>query len=479
MMNKIMMIMPPDIYAKDGMQTGSAFPRIGVAYVAGYLRSKGLTVSILDSEVLHLTIDDVAVKIREFAPDAIGLGPFTEEILSAYEVCKIAKQINPHMLTVMGGPHASAIPERTLRECPSIDVVICGEGEIAFWEVLQSSSLESVKGLVYRSGDSIITTDSRTHVKNIDSLPYPAWDLFPIEAYRGILIRNFSEQSGLPTLQLPIISSRGCPYQCIFCYKTLPGFRAREASNVIDELEFNLKTYGATDFFFVDGTFGVDRKKGEAICDEIIKRGLNTKITFEVETRVNIVNDRFMAKLKKAGCVQVYFGVESGDQEMLKVIKKDITLEMAEKAVAMAKKHGLITTCTFVICLPGETKKAIKKTYRFARKLDPDFIAVGIMIPYPGTYVRELAETGRGNYRLISDDWRDYMKQKGGPLELMDINIHQLRKIHEWEYLKYFMRPRKLLFLLKNVPKKKLLAAGLDVVRTILTPSKHISGKSS
>ena len=478
-MNKIMLIMPPDLYAKDGLQTGSAFPRIGVAYVAGYLRSKGANVVILDSEVLHLTLDGVAAKIREFAPDAIGMGPFTEEILAAYEVCKITKQINPHILTVMGGPHASAIPERTLRECPSLDVVVCGEGEITLMEIIQSSSLEGVKGIVFRAGDAVITTDPRERFGIIDDLPYPAWDMFPLDAYRGILNRNFSERSGPPILQLPIISSRGCPYQCIFCYKTLPGFRAREAVEVVDELEFNIKTYGATDFFFVDGTFGVDRKKGEAICDEIIKRGLNTKIAFEVETRVNVINDRFMAKLKTAGCVQVFFGVESGDQEMLKVIKKDITLEMAEKAVALAKKHGLITTCTFVICLPGETKKAIKRTYLFARKLDPDFIAVGIMIPYPGTHVRELAEKGEGNYRLISDDWRDYRKQRGGPLELMDINIHQLRRIHEWEYLKYFLRPRKLLFLLKNVPKKKLLTTGFDVVRNIFALSKYNTGKSS
>jgi len=472
-MKKVMLIVPPDIQTKDGMQTGSRFPRIGIAYVGGYLRSEGIDTTIVDAEILQMTLDDIAEKIRSFVPDAIGLGPFTEEILAAYEVCNIAKQINRHILTVMGGPHASAIPERTLRECPSLDVVVRGEGEVTFLEVLRSSSLESVKGIVYREGSSFITTEPRSHIEDIDTFPYPAWDLFPLEAYRGILNRNFSERTGTPILQLPIISSRGCPYQCIFCYKTLPGFRARDAAKVVDELEFNIESYGATDFFFVDGTFGVDRKKGEAICDEIIRRGLNSRIAFEVETRVNIVNDGFLAKLKRAGCVQVFFGVESGDQEMLKIIRKDITLEMAESAVAQAKSHGLITTCTFVICLPGETKKAIKKTYRFARKLDPDFIAVGIMIPYPGTSVRELAERGGGNYRLISNDWRDYRKQRGGPLELQDIDIHELRRIHEWEYLKYYARPRKLRFLVKTVPLRRLLAAGLAVVHSVASGRKR------
>lgn len=476
-MNNVLLIMPPDLYAKDGLQTGSKFPRIGIAYIAGYLRSNGVNVAILDSEVLELTLDDVAATIRELAPDTIGVGPFTEEILSAYEICRIAKEINPKVLTVMGGPHASAIPERTLRECPSLDVVVCGEGEITFLEVLRSASLDNVKGIVYRSGETIISNAPRDHVHDIDDLPYPAWDLFPLDAYRGFLVRNFSAQSGVPILQLPIISSRGCPFKCIFCYKTLSGFRAREAVKVIDELEYNIKAYGAIDFFFVDGTFGVNREKGEEICDEIIKRGLNSKIAFEVETRVNIMNDRFMGKLKNAGCVQVYFGVESGDPEMLKIIKKDITLEMAERAVALAKKHRIITTCTFVICLPNETKKAIKRTYRFAKKLDPDFIAVGIMIPYPGTRVREIAEMGEGNYRLISHDWREYRKQRGGPLELIDINIHQLRRIHEWEYLKYFLRPRKLMFLIKNVPLKRLLTTGIEVVRTIFLSSKKCEDK--
>lgn len=477
-MNKVLLIMPPDLYAKDGLQTGSKFPRIGIAYIAGVLRSNGVEVSILDSEVLQLTLDDVAAKIREINPDVVGMGPFTEEIVAAYEICKIAKQINPKVLTVMGGPHASAIPERTLKESPFLDVVVFGEGELTLLEVIKAASFEGVKGIAYRSGEAIITNDPRDQISDIDDLPYPAWDLFPLDAYRGILNRNFSERAGPPILQLPIISSRGCPFKCIFCYKTLPGFRDREVTKVVDEIEYNINTYGATDFFFVDGTFGVNRGQGEEICDEIIQRGLNSKIVFEVETRVNIVNEQFIKKLKRAGCVQVFFGVESGDPAMLKAMKKGITLEMAEKAVALAKKHGLITTCTFVIGLPNETKETIKRTYKFARKLDPDFMAVGIMIPYPGTHVCELAEKGEGNYRIISTDWRDYQKQRGGTLELKNLNSRQLRRIHDWEYMKYFLRPRKLLFLLKTVPTKKLLTTGIEVARSIFLAGKNREGKA-
>lgn len=461
---RVLLVMPPEPEVKETVQTGSRFPRIGIAYIAGYLRSKDIDVKIVDSKVLELILDDVANAIQEYRPDVVGLGPFTEEIIQAYYVCQVSKSIDPRIMTVMGGPHASALPARTLNECPELDLVVCGEGEQTFLEILTSPELKNIKGIAYRAENQVIITDPAKPIADIASLPYPAWDLFPLDAYRGIINRDFGEESDEPTLQLPVLSARGCPYKCIFCYKTLPRFRAREAVKVVDEIEYNMREYGATDFFFVDGTFAIDRNMSMGICDEIIQRGLNEKIVLEVETRVDIVTQELLGKLKQAGCVQVYFGVESGDPKMLKSLKKGITLDMAERAVAMAKKTGLKTTCNFIIGLPNETRESIKRTYDFARKLDPDFIVVGIMVPYPGTRVREMAEKGEANYRLISDDWRDYRKQRGGPLELRDITLRELVKIHDWEYLKYFLRPRKLWFLMRTVPFKKLFKVGIQII---------------
>lgn len=463
-MDRVLLVVPPESEIKEVLQTASNFPRMGIAYIASYLQSKKIDVKIVDSKVLQLTLDDVANVIREFKPNVIGLGPFTEEIIQAYQVCHVSKSIDPTIMTVFGGPHVSAFPGETLNECPELDLVVCGEGEQAFLELLTSPELQRIKGIAYRDGNQTVITHPVKPVADVDFFPFPAWNLFPLDAYKGITNRNFGEKSGKPVLQLPILSARGCPYKCIFCYKTLPGLRTRKPGKVVDEIEYNMQKYGVTDFFFVDGTFAVDQKIGIAILDEIIKRGVNKKIILEVETRVDIITQEFIDKLKEAGCVQVYLGIESGDSEILKSLNKGITLDMAERAVIMAKKAGLKTSCNFIIGLPNETKQSIKRTYRFARKLNPDFIVVGIMIPYPGTRVREMAEKGEGNYRLISDDWRDYRKQRGGPLELRDITLRELVKIHDWEYLKYFLRPRKLWFLIRTVPFKKLFEIGIMLI---------------
>ena len=257
-------------------------------------------------------------------------------------------------------------------------------------------------------------------------------------------------------MELPILSARGCPYQCNFCYKAYPGLRNRDPVRIIDELEYDIKRYGVTEFFFVEGTFAANKEQGLRLCDEVIKRGLNKKIGWVVETRVNVVKEELLRKMKQAGCRQVDFGVESGDEIILKNTKKGITIEQVKRAVKLAKKVGLKAGCYFIIGHPFETKESIKKTYKLARELDADLMNVGIMIPYPGTKVREMAEKGEGNYRLICEDWSEYTKQRGGPLELTNLPLKELQKIQSREYIKYYIRPSKLLYVIKNLPVKKI-----------------------
>ena len=463
-MSKVLLVTPPESKVKEAYQTGSKFPRIGIAYIAGYLRSKGIDVKIVDSKVLQLTLDDVAKAISEYRPDIVGLGPFTEEIIEAYNVCRISKSIDHRIMTVLGGPHASALPVRTLQECPEVDLVVLGEGEETLWRIHVRSELQNIKGIAYRDKNQVNVNDSPELIADIDSLPYPAWDLFPLDKYKGIMARKLGEETNRPVLQLPISSARGCPYRCIFCYKTIAGLRTRAAEKIVDEIEYNMRAYESTDFFFADGTFAADQKKGIAICDEIIKRRLNGKIVWEVETRVDIMTKEMADKLKMAGCTQVYLGVESGDSEILHGLNKGITLDMARCAVGLAKEAGLKTFCTFIIGHPNETKQTILSTYRFARELDPDIISVGIMIPYPGTRVCEMAIKGESGYRLISDDWSDYQKQKGGPLEMRDITLRELRRIHDLEYLKFFLRPKKFWFLIRNIPAKKIFKISKQII---------------
>jgi len=454
---KVLLVIPPKSSIKDDKQTESKWPRIGIAYLAAYLRKNEIKVKILDCKSLDLNHQDVAVEIREYNPDIVGLGPFTEEIHEAHKVCQIAKGINPNIMTIFGGPHASALPQGTLKEFLELDLVVCGEGERALAEIAKGKDLTMIRGIVYRADSQIIINQLAELIKDLDSLPFPAWDLFPLDSYRGRLSMHLREKIKKPILELPILSARGCPFNCIFCYKTYPGLRNRDPMNIVDEIEYDLKEYGATEFFFVEGTFAANRKQGIKICNEIINRGLSKKIKWMVETRVNVVTEELLEKMKQAGCKQVDFGVESGDEQILANTKKGITIDQVKQAVKLAKKVGLKVGCYFVIGHPFETKETIKRTYKLARELNPDLMNVGIMIPYPGTEVRRMAEAEEGNYHLVCEDWSEYTKQRGGPLELTNIPLKDLQKIQSREYLRYYMRPSKIPFILKHVPLKKMI----------------------
>ncbi|MBN1582539.1 MAG: radical SAM protein [Anaerolineae bacterium] len=463
-MKRVLLVISPETQVKDPKQTGSKWPRIGIAYIAAYLRAHmpegRLAIQVLDCKALELDHDAIASRIRTFQPHFVGLGPFTEEIYDAYQVCRTAKEIDAGIVTVFGGPHASALPERTLCEFPDLDVVVYGEGEGPFLQLVQGVDRHQINGIAYRrkgADPAILVNEPAEQIHDIDTLPYPAWDLFPLDAYRGILTRHLREKVNKSVLELPILSARGCPFHCNFCYKTCQGLRNRDPVKIVDELEYDMQRFGATEFFFVEGTFAASPEQGLHICDEIIDRGLAEKIRWIVETRVNVVNKELLCRMKDAGCTQVDFGVESGDEEILKNTRKGITIEQVKRAVASAKQAGLQVGCYFIIGHPNETKESIKKTYKLARELDPDLMNVGIMIPYPGTIVRDMAEKGEGGYRLLSKDWSEYTKQRGGPLELNTLSLKELQRIQSREYIKYYIRPNKVRFILKNFSFDKIL----------------------
>lgn len=460
-MKKVMLFVPPASSIEDAKQSGIKWPRIGLAYIAAYLREKGVDVNVLDCRALGLKTNDIAEAIKEFDPDILAAGPFTEEIVSTYEVFKLARELKPGITNLIGGPHATALPERTLKEFPEIDIIVYGEGEISMADLAGCQSkedLHKINGITYRNGKGIIKNKPNPQVEDIDNLPYPAWDLFPLHAYKGILTIGSLERVNRKFLELPILSARGCPFQCNFCFKTFGNsLRKRDSKKVVDELEYNYEKYGITHTVFVEGTFATDQRQAIEMCNDIIKRKLHKKIKWLCETRVDRVDEGFLKKIKEAGCEEVDFGVESGDEEILKRSKKGITIPQVKRAVKLAKEAGLKVGCYFIIGHPYETKESIKKTYKLARQLDSDILSVGIMIPYPGTEVKDMAIKGEGNYRLLPNEWMDYTKQRGGPLEMKNLSIDEIRKIQSREYIKYYLRPGKILFILKSLPLKKII----------------------
>jgi anaerobic magnesium-protoporphyrin IX monomethyl ester cyclase len=201
-------------------------------------------------------------RIAEVHPDVIRLGPFTEEIHEAYRICRTAKSIDARVTTVFGVPHASALPERTLHECADLDFVVCGEGEATLLDLVERADPAHVQGAAYRRDGEIVVNQSRDQIADADSLPCPAWDLLPLDACRGILTPHLHEKINPPALEPAILSARGRPYRCDFCSKTYRGLRNHDPVKVVDELEYDMRTFGASEFFFVEGTFAAERAQG-------------------------------------------------------------------------------------------------------------------------------------------------------------------------------------------------------------------------
>jgi radical SAM superfamily enzyme YgiQ (UPF0313 family) len=318
----------------------------------------------------------------------------------AIDVIKDIKDIDPDILTVMGGPHVSFCARETLAAFAQLDVIVLGEGERTIVELILSyedgRAWGGVDGIAYRNGTEICLTAKRDPIENLDELPLPDRSLLPLGRYRTL---------GMP---ISLTTSRGCPYKCIFCVgrKMVGGrVRYRSAGNIVDELEY-LSTLNFHQINIADDLFTADKNHCNAVCDEIIKRGLQLRWTSFA--RVDTVSDAILKKMKAAGCSAVSFGIESANPQILKTIRKGITLQQVEDAVHMCKNASITPFASFILGLPGETPQTIKETVEFGNRLKKLGLSFGfhLLAPFPGTEVRESSE--RYGINILTNDWSQY-----------------------------------------------------------------------
>ncbi len=341
-----------------------------------------IDVDIIDAAGLDLTNKQLRERLIQRNPDVVGITATTPIFHAAINTAKIAKD-ETKAITVIGGIHPTVLPNETIKH-NAIDVIVHGEGELTILELVkaikQKRDLGTVKGISFRSNGEIITTSPREPIKDLDLLPFPARDLFPFHLYRGY------ETITRLTPATHIMTSRGCPFNCIFCAtKTIWGrsVRVRSASNIADEIEHLINKFRIREILLYDDTFNINLERAEAICDEIISRKLN--ILWKAQARVYPLTEKLLRKMKRANCWCVYFGVESGVSEILHNTKKGITLEQVAQAFKLAKKVGLQTGAYFMLGLPGDNETTMKETIEYAKHLDPDFVVFSETTVYPGT----------------------------------------------------------------------------------------------
>ena len=383
-----------------------------LAYLSAVLEKEGYKdIKIVDP--YGKTDEDIREIIKKEKPDIVGASCMSNDRETVVNFVKIAKKVNKTILTVLGGVHPTIMYKQMMEHYPWIDTIVVGEGEITFLELVKAvenkSSFRKVNGLVYREGKKIVINPPRELIKNLDEVPFPAWHFFDIPKKQ----KDFT-----------ILTSRGCPNSCQFCSVSQfwgATWRPRSPKNVVDEVEMLVKDYGARYFNFDDANFTVDVNRVIGICKEIVKRKL--KIRWAVQGHVNTMNEEMLKWMKKAGCVRLSFGVESGSPKVLKTISKVITPERAIKAYKMVHKYGIKAAGTFMVGNPGDNEETINETIRLMDKIDivgPDTISTSLTTVYPGTALYQLSKQ-KG---LLTDDY--WLSDKTAPIYTAEHSLEEL-----------------------------------------------------
>jgi len=438
---KVLLSLPDKSGLLDSVQVIETIPNISLAYLGSALKREGFEVRIVNPMKT-----DLFKAVENFSPDVIGFSAYTEEVKSAARTALKIKKDFPEKLIVLGGAHASSLPERTLNEFSGFDACVVGEGEIPLVRIAKGDKFEDIDGLAFRR-DGKMVYNPPLYVKDLDALPFPDWALFDLDSYRGEYtdhVRPFRKQ-----LELPVSASRGCPFNCSFCFNISKNYRARSAENVFEELRRNVKVLGAKRIQFVDPTFGVDKRQTEKLCSTLVESGLGKRFEWFAGTRVELASKDFMENVKKAGCSNLFIGVESGDQGILNGFKRGVTTHQIRKVFENAGKVGLNTHASFIFGLPGETLESAKRTVEFAKSLNTRFAVFSILTPYPGTKVFDLAGTF---------DWDLFGKESGRALKEGVLSAEELKSFQTLAYKEFYKRPDRALFLLRTLGFRKFFS---------------------
>ena len=375
-------------------------PPLGLLYLAGYLEKfSSHKVTIIDAQVEELSYQSLMSRIGAMKADVVGITAMTMTLIDVIKTVNIVNVVKPGIKIVLGGPHVHLYPRETI-SLANVDYLVIGEGEKTFKNLLDNiddkAELRKIPGLVFKNNGEIVNTGFSLFSENLDEIPFPARHLVPYKKYTSVLTQN--------DVITTVITSRGCPFKCTFCNRLHLGkkFRARSADNIVEELE-ECTRMGINTFLFYDDSFTINKKRVIEICEKIVERQL--KINWNIRTRVDVVDEELIRHLSMAGCKGIHYGVESGTEKILKILRKDITIEQILKAFYLTAKYKIATLAYFMIGNPTETLEDIKATFQLMRKLRPDYAHITVLIPFPGT---KIYLDGQKQGVIKKDYWKEF-----------------------------------------------------------------------
>jgi anaerobic magnesium-protoporphyrin IX monomethyl ester cyclase len=454
--SKVLLMYPPTgVYMRDdrcqapveGMTAQPNRTPLDLAYMAAVLEGEGIECRISDFAAQKATWEEVRESLAAFAPDVLLVSVTTPTIQRDLTACRIAKGLNPSIVTVAKGAHFTPKDEEALLEHPELDLVIRGESEHTLAEIATAVDWSDVQGISFRRAGRIVRTPDRPfiEVEDLDALPFPARHLLRNELY-------VAPDTGEPITM--INTGRGCPHKCIYCAVTIAsGYRlkVRSPGNIVDELEECVVKHGIRNFFFRADTFTWDETWVVDLCREIVARGLDVR--WGCNSRVDTISEGRLEWMKKAGCWIVGFGIESGNQEMLNRMKKRQKLEDAENAIALCRRHGIKTYGLFLIGLPWDTRDTVEETIAFAKRLEPTFIDFNIAYPLPGTEYYRIAK----EMQLFDEADLPHGDYARPIVRTLSLSTEELIALRRKALLGFYLRPSYVLDTLRQIDSPRVL----------------------
>lgn len=443
---KVLLINPPTMnmitanvpfFSSDEGDEDGYYPSLGLLYIASYLeKHSSHSIEILDAVVERITsYEALEDHIKKSKPDLVGIQMLTFTARDALLTAKTVKKIDRTIPVVVGGPHPNIYINETIA-FDDIDIIVLGEGEKIFTELVNRLSngqnITDMKGIALKHNGKIIINDQKGYIEDLDELPFPARHLTPYKKYYSIL--------GNHATFTTMVSSRGCPFRCLFCDRAYHGkiYRKRSAENVVQEME-ECEKMGIQEIDFQDDLFTLNRERVVEICDILLSK--KSKLHWNVRARIDTVDKALLEKMSAAGCQRIYFGVEAGTPEIQKVLRKNIDLNRAKEVFKWARDCNISTLAYIIIGSPQETRENILQTIQYMKDLNPDFTHIGIMTPFPHTDLYSLGL----EKNLYNDYWREFAKN---PLTDFTprywdetLTKDELIKLLGYAYRSFYLRP--------------------------------------
>ena len=416
-------------------------PPLGLGYIASMLIRDSHHVQILDMEAEKLEWENLPGRLAGQNPDLVGIHGTTPIAHFMARCASIVGKTWPKIPIIVGGPHASLLPESVFADMPEVDFLLRGEAEYTMPEFVRrldkngkNTDFTDISGIGFRNGNGFFISDEIPLIDDLDKIPFPAYDLFPLDSY---FYRSRLVETGSDERIFTIMTSRGCPNGCIFCCESaLYGrkFRMRSPENVVDEMEILANKYGVSHIVIYDASFMVDRNRVEKFCRLILDR--NFKTSWRARVRADQITEPIVNLMKRAGCTTLAIGVESGSQRLLDIMGKHTTISEIENAFRIVRDAGLWTVGYFMFGTPGETKEESFETVEFAKRLDPDWALFTHATPLPGTELFDMTKD-----LLLTDDWSNFKFSANSPVISYDeMTYKEMQDMMDYAFREFYVR---------------------------------------